>query len=166
MARNASAGVSKRRHPRATQSASGDALAGAIGAKGAVEGAAGGAGGEGPGAPLGGTVQPSEAVRTSRANAGRIEGVNLMEARHSSAASAPGEALLPGGSMPHHRTRAMIVSRGVQPAGPDRRLPTNPAPPPAIPSPAVNIAIPPAPPVNVDADVGVNAGDDDPSRPR
>jgi hypothetical protein len=66
--------------------------------------------------------------------------------------------------MPHHRTRAMIVSRGVQPTGPDRRLPTNPAP-----SPIVNITIQPSPPVNVDVDVNgdvnVNVNADDPSHP-
>lgn len=57
--------------------------------------------------------------------------------------------------MPHYRTRAMLVARGAQPQGSDRRLPSRPLPQVLTDNPIVNVTTQVDLDVNVDADVDV-----------
>jgi hypothetical protein len=56
--------------------------------------------------------------------------------------------------MPHYRTRPMLVARGVQPVGADRRAPCRP-----LPEAKAKVNANADVNVNVDVDVDVNADD-------
>jgi hypothetical protein len=81
--------------------------------------------------------------------------VNPMEGRHSSAASALRREAATLATMPHYRTRPMLVARGVQPVGPDRRAPCRTLPP------VDEAVVPGEVEAKVDVKVDANADADD-----